>query len=71
MVKRAVIAVLGFYQRFIRLAFPLSCRFVPSCSEYAKQAILKYGFLKGGLKAVLRILRCHPLSGSSGYDPLL
>lgn len=46
------------------------CRFSPSCSEYGKQAILKYGVLKGGLKASWRILRCNPWN-KGGYDPLL
>ncbi|MCX6797634.1 MAG: membrane protein insertion efficiency factor YidD [Candidatus Falkowbacteria bacterium] len=45
------------------------CRFQPSCSEYGKEAILKYGVVWGGLKAVWRILRCNPWS-KGGYDPL-
>jgi putative membrane protein insertion efficiency factor len=44
------------------------CRFVPSCSQYAIEAIEKYGALRGALKAAKRILRCHPFGGS-GYDP--
>ena len=46
-----------------------SCRFTPTCSEYAKQALSKYGFLKGWSLAIKRILRCNPF-GKSGYDPL-
>lgn len=46
------------------------CRFEPTCSCYAEQAIQKFGFLKGGFKAVVRITRCHPFSGSGGYDPV-
>ncbi|MCX5707876.1 MAG: membrane protein insertion efficiency factor YidD [Candidatus Omnitrophica bacterium] len=64
------IALLEFYQKQISFLLPCSCRFWPSCSEYAKQAVSKYGILKGGTKATGRLLRCHPLSGKSGYDPL-
>lgn len=45
------------------------CRFHPTCSEYAKEAIFQYGFLKGWYLAIKRILRCNPLGGS-GYDPV-
>lgn len=45
------------------------CRFHPTCSEYAIQAVEKYGFLKGGLKALWRVLRCNPFN-SGGFDPL-
>lgn len=58
-----------FYQRCISPFTPDSCRFVPSCSEYAKQAIRKHGPFKGLLLAVWRILRCNPWGGS-GYDPV-
>ncbi|MEI6631357.1 MAG: membrane protein insertion efficiency factor YidD [bacterium] len=50
---------------------PSSCRFFPSCSEYARQAIEKYGILWGGIKATKRLLHCHPLSQKTGYDPLI
>ncbi|MBQ8003577.1 MAG: membrane protein insertion efficiency factor YidD [Oscillospiraceae bacterium] len=46
------------------------CRFTPTCSEYALQAIEKYGAMKGGYLAFRRILRCHPFSKKSGYDPV-
>lgn len=59
------------YQVLRKPLLPECCRFWPSCSEYAKQAINKYGLIKGGLKAASRILRCHPFSGKSGYDPLI
>lgn len=62
--------LIDVYQRYIRPAMPASCRFEPSCSEYTKQAILKYGLIKGVCKGITRILRCHPFSGRSGYDPL-
>jgi len=58
------------YQKYIRPAIPASCRFEPGCSEYTSQAIIKYGLIKGVCKGLTRILRCHPFSGRSGYDPL-
>ena len=58
-----------FYQRFITPYTPPSCRFQPTCSEYARQALLKHGILKGTALAVWRILRCNPWGGS-GYDPV-
>jgi hypothetical protein len=58
------------YQVFFRWALPASCRFTPSCSEYTKEAIERYGFLKGILKGAKRISSCHPFSGKAGYDPL-
>lgn len=63
--------LIGAYQRYVRPNIPASCRFEPSCSEFTKQAIFKYGFITGGLKGFIRILRCHPFSGKSGYDPLI
>ena len=46
-----------------------ACRFIPTCSEYTKQAIEKYGVIKGTIKGIYRILRCNPFS-KGGYDPL-
>ena len=57
------------YQKFISPYTPPSCRFTPTCSEYARQALLKHGPFKGLWLAVRRILRCHPWGGS-GYDPV-
>ena len=57
------------YQVAISPYTPPSCRFIPSCSEYARQAIAKHGPLKGSILALWRILRCHPWGGS-GYDPV-
>jgi uncharacterized protein len=71
MAAQIAVKLINFYQGFIRIFLPASCRFWPTCSEYSKQAILKYGFLKGGFKAVKRISRCHPFFDKSGYDPLL
>lgn len=58
-----------FYQQFISPFTPPSCRFTPTCSAYAKEAIMKHGPIKGLLLAIWRILRCNPWGGS-GYDPV-
>lgn len=58
-----------FYQTVISPYTPPSCRFTPSCSEYARQAIIKHGPFKGLYLAIWRILRCNPWGGS-GYDPV-
>ena len=73
MIRRFLVALLllpiYFYQRCISPLTPPSCRFTPTCSEYAVQAIRKYGPIKGLYLAVRRLLRCHPWGGS-GYDPV-
>lgn len=58
-----------FYHYCISPLKPASCRFTPTCSEYALQALRKYGPVKGGYLALKRILRCHPWGGH-GYDPV-
>ena len=58
-----------FYQVAITPYTPPSCRFTPTCSEYARQALIKHGPVKGLALAILRILRCNPWGGS-GYDPV-
>ncbi len=68
--KSVFLSVIGFYQRFISPIKPRTCRFYPTCSDYAFQAISKYGAIKGGLKAIRRILRCNPFN-PGGYDPLV
>lgn len=65
------LVLISAYQKYLRPVLPACCRFEPSCSEYAKQAILKYGLIKGVLKGLIRILHCHPFSRQSGYDPLV
>ena len=67
--KRAALAIISFYRGAISPMLPPSCRFQPTCSEYAYEAIEKYGILKGGRLATWRILRCNPWGGS-GYDPV-
>jgi len=57
------------YQTLISPLTPATCRFQPTCSHYAKEALEKHGLLKGGRLAIKRILSCHPWGGS-GYDPV-
>jgi len=59
--KKLLIKTIRLYQRYISPLKKPCCRFYPSCSQYAVMAIEKYGVLRGGFKAVLRILRCNPL----------
>ena len=63
------LALIRFYQVAISLLKPPSCRFTPTCSQYAIEAIKKHGPFKGLYLAIRRILRCHPWGGS-GYDPV-
>ena len=67
--KKLLLSLIGFYQRCILPAFPGKCRFRPTCSEYAIEAIRKYGALKGGCLALRRILRCHPFYKGDIFDP--
>ncbi|WP_128773462.1 membrane protein insertion efficiency factor YidD [Actinomyces oricola] len=62
-----VLAPVRFYQRFISPLLPRSCRYYPSCSQYAVQAIQVHGVLKGGVLALWRLLRCNPMTGG-GVD---
>ncbi|MDR3605614.1 MAG: membrane protein insertion efficiency factor YidD [Syntrophaceae bacterium] len=66
---RIFIALLRSYQIFLSPLFPSSCRFVPSCSEYAIEAVLRYGALRGLYLIVRRLIRCRPL-GPTGFDPV-
>lgn len=61
--------LIRFYQKCISPYLPKSCRYTPTCSQYAVEALKKYGLFKGGWLAFRRILRCHPWGGS-GYDPV-
>lgn len=70
--KKVFIKVLNLYQRFISPVFNhmgVNCKYCPSCSEYMKQAIVKYGCFKGTYLGVKRLLRCNPFV-KGGYDPL-
>ena len=61
--------LLGCYKRWISPLLPPSCRYVPTCSEYAMEAVERYGVLRGGGMAVWRVLRCHPFA-KGGLDPV-
>ena len=68
--KKILLAMIRFYRRNISPLTPPSCRFTPTCSAYAYEAIEKYGALKGGFLALKRILRCHPFYKGDPYDPV-
>lgn len=68
--KQILLFLIRFYQRCISPAFPARCRFRPTCSAYAMEAITKYGALKGGWLAAKRICRCHPFYHGDIYDPV-
>ena len=67
--KQIAIFVVRAYRLLLSPYLPPSCRYLPTCSQYAEEALDKYGALKGGMIALKRISRCHPWGGS-GYDPL-
>jgi uncharacterized protein len=69
LVARALLAVIGFYRTVISPALPPSCRYTPSCSAYAVEAIQLHGAGRGGWLAVRRLLRCHPFH-AGGHDPV-
>lgn len=70
MFKRALVLVIRFYQKFISpLKLRSTCRFYPTCSQYAIDAVMKYGCIKGSYLAVKRILKCHPFH-PGGFDPV-
>jgi hypothetical protein len=69
MVKTAIITLILVYQRLISPLLAPSCRFYPSCSNYAFQAVSKYGAVRGGLMTLGRLLRCHPFH-PGGFDPV-
>lgn len=67
--KRAVLLLISGYRRFISPLLGRHCRFYPTCSEYAAEAIARYGLARGGLMAIRRIGRCHPFH-EGGFDPV-
>jgi putative membrane protein insertion efficiency factor len=67
--KKIIIAVITFYQKYISAMKTTKCPYYPTCSSYGKEAVEKYGALRGGLMAFWRILRCNPFS-KGGYDPV-
>lgn len=66
---RFLVILIRGYQRFVSPALPASCRFHPSCSQYALEAVTRYGALRGGWLAVRRLARCHPFH-PGGFDPV-
>lgn len=67
--RRVVVAPIRCYRRFVSPALPQRCKYAPSCSAYAEQAIEQYGILRGLVLAAWRLLRCNPFS-HGGYDPV-
>ena len=68
--KRFLLGLIHFYQRYISPGLPPRCRFIPTCSQYAVEAIEKYGVRKGGWLAFKRLMRCHPFHKGNFYDPV-
>jgi len=67
---RAALFALRFYQAYLSFLFAGNCRFEPSCSQYAYQAIERFGVARGVWLGTKRLLRCHPFSGKFGHDPV-
>jgi len=68
--QRVTLWLLRGYKRVISPLFPPACRYIPTCSEYAMEAVERFGVWRGGFMALLRLLRCHPLV-KGGYDPVV
>ena len=68
--KKVLLALIRFYRRAISPYTPAACRFTPTCSQYAYEAITKYGAIKGGWLAFRRLMRCNPFYKGSPYDPV-
>lgn len=69
LIRRAICLPIYFYKGCVSPMLPPSCRYTPTCSQYAIEAIMKHGPVRGSWLAAKRILRCHPWGGS-GYDPV-
>jgi len=69
-VQTALLGLLRGYKWAISPLFPPACRYVPTCSEYAMEAVERHGSVRGGLKTIWRLLRCHPFA-AGGYDPVV
>ena len=68
MIKQFILFLIKIFQKISALT-PPRCRFYPTCSEYTKQAIIRFGVFKGGILGIKRIVKCHPLN-EGGYDPV-
>ena len=67
---RVVNALIRIYQNTISVVLPASCRFSPTCSEYSREAVIRFGVIKGIWMGIKRIVRCHPFH-PGGYDPVI
>lgn len=67
--KNILIFLINFYQKYISINTPKKCKYYPTCSEYTKQAVDKYGIIKGSVLGIIRILKCNPFS-KGGVDKL-
>ena len=68
--KKVFLLLIRFYQNAVSPYFPARCRFRPTCSAYAYEAVSKYGAIKGGWLALRRLLRCHPFYKGNFFDPV-
>jgi putative membrane protein insertion efficiency factor len=68
--KSLALGLLRLYKRWISPAFPPACRYLPTCSEYAMEAVERYGALRGAVMAAWRVARCHPFA-KGGLDPVV
>ena len=64
-----LIVFIKLYQNFVSPLLPSTCRYSPTCSEYSKQSLVKFGLIKGFILSIKRIIKCNPWGGS-GYDPV-
>lgn len=67
--RRILVYLIRLYQKYISPCFPKHCKYYPTCSEYTRQAVDKYGIIKGSLLGIIRILKCNPFS-KGGVDLL-
>lgn len=67
--RKIISGIIGLYRYLVSPILGPSCRYSPSCSEYAQTSVMRFGIVKGGWIAIKRIARCHPW-GHSGYDPV-
>ena len=67
--KKILILLIRFYQKFISPMFPAKCRFYPTCSQYTLEAVKEHGAIKGTYLGLKRLLQCHPFH-EGGYDPV-
>jgi putative membrane protein insertion efficiency factor len=68
--QKILLWLIDFYRRWLRLLKPACCRFQPSCSEYARQAVIHCGAFRGILLSLWRLMRCHPFYHGPVYDPV-